>query len=168
MRTLSQIPSGGKVFIDANIFVYHFGGDGDISDACTESLLRVEERDVEAFTSTIILSEVLHRLMIVEAVEKYELPLRSIVRYLKEHPDIVMTLEKYSITPEKIRQMNVAILAVTLQDLLDSKGVRDSYGLLTNDSTSISIMNRFGVMDIATNDSDFERVNGLRVWKPLA
>jgi len=168
MRTLSQIPSCSKVFVDANIFVYHFGGDGDISDACTDFLLRVEEGDVEAFTSTIILPEILHRLMIVEAVEKYELPLRSIVRYLKEHPDIVMTLEKYSMAPEKIRQMNVTILTITLQDLLDSKGVRDSYGLLTNDSTSVSIMKRFGITDIATNDSDFERVNGLRVWKPLA
>ena len=168
MRTLSQIPLGSKVFIDANIFIYHFGGDGNISDACTEFLLRVEERDVEAFTSTIILSEVLHRLMIVEAIEKYELPLRGIVRYLKEHPDIVMTLEKYSIAPEKIYQMNVAILAVTLQDFLGSRGIRDSYGLLTNDSTSVSIMERFGITDIATNDSDFERVSGVRIWKPLA
>jgi predicted nucleic acid-binding protein len=168
MRTLSQIPSGSKVFVDANIFVYHFGSDGDISDACTEFLLRVEEREVEASTSTIILSEVLHRLMIVEAVEKYRLPLRGIVRYLKEHPDVVMTLEKYSVAPEKIRQMSVAISAIMIQDLLDSKGVRDSYGLLTNDSTSVSIMKRFGIADIATNDSDFERVNGLRVWKPLA
>jgi predicted nucleic acid-binding protein len=165
---LSQIPLGSKVFIDANIFIYHFGGDGNISDACTEFLLRVEEKDVEAFTSTIILSEVLHRLMIVEAVEKYKLPLRGIVRYLKEHPDIVMTLEKYSIAPDKIRQMNVTILTMTLQDLLDSKGVRDSDGLLTNDSTSVSIMKRFGITDIATNDNDFERVNGVRVWKPLA
>jgi predicted nucleic acid-binding protein len=165
---LSQIPLGSKVFIDANIFIYHFGGDGNISDACTEFLLRVEEKDVEAFTSTIILSEVLHRLMIVEAVEKYKLPLRGIVRYLKEHPNIVMTLEKYSTAPEKIRQMNVAIWAVTLQDFSGSKGIRDCYGLLTNDSTSVSIMERFGITDIATNDSDFERVSGLRVWKPLA
>lgn len=168
LRTLNQIPLGSKVFIDANIFIYHFSGDGHISDACTEFLFRVEERDVEAFTSTIILSEVLHRLMIVEAIEKHELPLRGIVRYLKEHPDIVMTLEKYSVAPEKIHQMNVAILAVALPDLVGSKGVRDSYGLLTNDSTSVSILERFGITDIATNDSDFERVSGLRVWKPLA
>jgi predicted nucleic acid-binding protein len=79
-----------------------------------------------------------------------------------------MTLEKYSMAPDKIRQMNVTILTITLQDLWDSKGIRDSYGLLTNDSTSVSIMKRFGTTDIATNDSDFERVSGLRVWKPLA
>lgn len=96
MRALSEIPSGSQVFIDANIFVYHFGSDGDLADACTEFLLRVENRDVRAFTSTIILAEVLHRLLIVEGVEKYGLPLKGIVRYLKEHPDVVMSLEKYS------------------------------------------------------------------------
>jgi len=167
MGALSEIPSGSQVFIDANIFVYHFGGDDDLADACTEFLLRVENRDVRAFTSTIIIAEVLHRLMIVEAVEKYGLPLKGIVKHLKEHPDVVMDLEKYSIAPEKISQMNVITLVITLEDVLDSKRTRESYGLLTNDSTSISVMERFGISNIATNDSDFERIAGVEVWKPL-
>ena len=168
MRALGEIPSGSQIFIDANIFIYHFGGNGDIADACTEFLLRVENRDVQAFTSTVILTEVLHRLMIVEAVEKYGRPLKGIVRYLKEHPDVVMSLEKYSMVPEKIQQMNVIPLLITLEDILDSKRIRESHGLLTNDSTSVSVMRRFGISNIATNDSDFERVAGIEVWKPLA
>jgi predicted nucleic acid-binding protein len=168
MRALGEIPSGSQIFIDANIFIYHFGGNGDIADACTEFLLRVENRDVQAFTSTVILTEVLHRLMIVEAVEKYGRPLKGIVRYLKEHPDVVMSLEKYSMVPEKIQQMNVIPLLITLEDILDSKRIRESHGLLMNDSTSVSIMKRFGIPNIATNDSDFERVAGIEVWKPLA
>lgn len=168
MRALNEIPSGSQVFIDANIFIYHFGGDGDIADACTEFLLRVENRDVRACTSTIILAEVLHRLIIIEAIEKYGLPLKGIVKHLEEHPDVVMGLDKYSIAPEKIRQMNVITLVITLEDVLDSKRTRESCGLLTNDSTSISVMKRFGIPNIATNDSDFERVAGIEVWKPLA
>jgi predicted nucleic acid-binding protein len=168
MGALGEIPSGSQVFIDANIFIYHFGGDGDIADACTEFLLRVENRDVRAFTSTVILTEVLHRLMIIEAIEKYDLPLKGIVKHLKEHPDVVMGLDKYSIAPEKIRQMNVITLVITLEDVLDSKRTRESYGLLTNDSMSISVMKRFGISNIATNDSDFERIAGIEVWKPLA
>lgn len=167
MRVLSGIPSGSQIFIDANIFIYHFGSDGALADACTEFLLRVENRDVRAFTSTIILAEVLHRLMIVEAIEKYGPPLKGMVKYLKEHPDVVMGLEKYSTAPEKIHQMNVITLAVTLRDVLDSKRMREAHGLLTNDSTSVSMMKRFGIPNIATNDSDFERVAGIEVWKPL-
>jgi predicted nucleic acid-binding protein len=94
--------------------------------------------------------------------------LKGIVKHLKEHPDVVMGLDKYSIAPEKIRQMNVITLVITLEDVLDSKRTRESYGLLTNDSMSISVMKRFGISNIATNDSDFERIAGIEVWKPLA
>jgi len=167
MSALSELPSGSQIFIDANIFVYHFGGEDALADACTEFLLRVENRDVRAFTSTMVLAEVLHRLMIVEAVEKYGRPLKGIVRYLKEHPDVVMGLGKYSIAPEKICQMNVITLVTTLEDVLDSKRIRESSGLLTNDSVSVSVMKRFGILNIASNDSDFERVAGIEVWKPL-
>jgi predicted nucleic acid-binding protein len=79
-----------------------------------------------------------------------------------------MSLEKYSMVPEKIQQMNVIPLLIALEDILDSRRIRESCGLLTNDSTSVSIMKRFGIPNIATNDSDFERVAGIEVWKPLA
>lgn len=165
---LADIPSDSSIFVDANIFIYHFADEGDVATACTELLLRVEEQDIKAFASTIVLSEVLHRLMIAEAVEKHGLPLKGIVRYLKKHPDIVAGLKKRSQATEKIQEMGVTILPVLPRGILDSADVRASYGLLINDSIIVPVMNRMGLSNLATNDGDFERVTGLRVWKPVS
>ena len=40
------------------------------------------------------------------------------------------------------------------------------YGLLTGDSIILAVMERYKLIDLATNDPDFERVPGIRVWMP--
>ncbi|MCK4734821.1 MAG: PIN domain-containing protein [Methanophagales archaeon] len=45
------------------------------------------------------------------------------------------------------------------------KAIKD-YALLTNDAFHVATMKRYGITNIATNDPDFERVNGTKVWKP--
>jgi hypothetical protein len=44
--------------------------------------------------------------------------------------------------------------------------LREAYYLLTNDSLNHYIMKVNGIRDIATNDSDFEQVDWITVWKP--
>jgi predicted nucleic acid-binding protein len=39
------------------------------------------------------------------------------------------------------------------------------YALLTNDAFSVVTMKRYGIINIATNDPDFERVKWIKVWK---
>ena len=65
--TLDQIPGGESVFMDSNIFIYHFTG---VSDRCTEFLMRCEQGDLNGVTSVSVLPEVLHRLMMVEVVKR--------------------------------------------------------------------------------------------------
>ena len=55
------------VFIDANIFIYHFAG---ISKQCTHLFERIRDGKLTGLVNTIILAEVLHRRMIAEAIEK--------------------------------------------------------------------------------------------------
>ena len=64
---LEEIPSGTRVLIDSNVFICHFL---DISQSCTDFLCRVEDEEVIGYISTVVLAEVLHRLMIAEVVEK--------------------------------------------------------------------------------------------------
>jgi len=40
------------------------------------------------------------------------------------------------------------------------------FGLLISDATHIAIMKAQGIANIATNDVDFERVNGIVIFKP--
>lgn len=65
--TLADLQNGDRLFIDANIFIYHFGGQ---SPECKTFLERCARRELVGYTATVNLAEVLHRLMIAEAVEK--------------------------------------------------------------------------------------------------
>jgi predicted nucleic acid-binding protein len=79
--TLKQIVSGTKVFIDANIFIYHFTG---VSDECSDFLNRCERGDIFGITSANVLLEVLHRLMMIEAIRKKIVRPPNIVKKLKK------------------------------------------------------------------------------------
>jgi predicted nucleic acid-binding protein len=56
--TLEDLPDGARVFVDANILIYHFSG---ISSDCRTFLERCEARQVESLTGTHIVLEVAHR-----------------------------------------------------------------------------------------------------------
>ena len=45
---IDAIPDGTLVFVDANIFIYHFAG---VSDKCTRFLQRVLKGEVKAVVS---------------------------------------------------------------------------------------------------------------------
>ncbi len=69
--TLTNIPDGETVFIDANIFVYAFGGHVTFATQCTELLERVEQKRLLGVASAAIVSEVAHRIMTIEACETF-------------------------------------------------------------------------------------------------
>ncbi|MBI3990361.1 MAG: type II toxin-antitoxin system VapC family toxin [candidate division NC10 bacterium] len=164
--TLSEIPSATEIFIDANIFVYHFSGPTALTPACSAFLRRIEDRDLAGFTSLIVVAEVLHRLMIIEATETLQVEARQVVRYLKEHPTEVRKLTGHLVVPEKIQAIGVHILTPTFDDLLASQEEKLTFGFLTNDAMNLAVMKRHHLTHIATNDPDFARVESLKVWSP--
>ena len=62
---LAEARDGDRVFIDANIFIYHFGGR---SLECKKFLERCARRLLLGYTATPVIGEVLHRRMIAEAI----------------------------------------------------------------------------------------------------
>jgi hypothetical protein len=63
----ADLASGESVFLDANSFIYHFTSHALFGPACRDLLRRIDQKDLLGFTSTHILSEVSHRMMIIEA-----------------------------------------------------------------------------------------------------
>ena len=80
---LAEVPSATEIFIDANIFVYHFSGPTELTPACSTFLRRIEDHDLAGLTSLTVVAEVLHRLMIIEATETLHVEARQVVRYLR-------------------------------------------------------------------------------------
>jgi predicted nucleic acid-binding protein len=160
---LADLKAGDSVFIDANIFIYHIGGQ---SSQCKDLLERCARRELVGYTATPILAEVLHRLMVAEAIQKGLVTAKTAVRKLREKPALVKQLTRYNEDVNKISQMNLVILSLTLEVLSASEEIRKNEGLLTNDSLVVALMRDQGLTKLATSDNDFQRVPGLEVYQP--
>jgi hypothetical protein len=68
--TLAELLDGHSVFIDANIFIYHFGGH---SPQCKAFLERCARRELLGYTSTPVLAEVLHRQYLASGMSQQEI-----------------------------------------------------------------------------------------------
>jgi len=160
---LDEIKTGSEVFVDSNIFIYHFTG---VSDECGNFLNRCEQGDLTAITSVNVILEVLHRLMMVEAVKKKLVKPPNIVRKLNKSPENIKGLNEYFMNTQKINEMGVAIRPVTFETVIKSHMVRMTYGLMVNDSIIAASMQEEGLNLLATNDTGFEKVDEIHVYSP--
>ena len=65
--SVDDLLAGDAVFVDANIFTYHFQPHPTWGASCTRLLQRIENQELNGFTSIAVLGEVAHRLMTIEA-----------------------------------------------------------------------------------------------------
>ena len=159
----SELKNNNRVFIDANIFIYNFTG---LSRECKNLLLKCENEEIKGYTSTSILAEVLHRLMIAEAIEKGYISEKNPVKKLKEQPEVIKNLSTYNICVDKIFDMNINIIDLSSEIFRSSAHIRNSDYLLVNDSLVVSAMKYFEITNLATNDYDFDKIEWIKVYKP--
>ncbi len=161
--SLSEIRSGTRLFIDSNIFIYHFTG---ASDECTELLYRCEHEELAGYTSTGVIAEVTHRLMMLEAVSKKLVRPPNLVKKLTKKPQIIKNLTEYFIQVQKIPDMGVSVVPLTWEMISLSHPLRLEYGLMVNDSLVLSCMKTEGIHAVASADKAFRRVRNIELFEP--
>ena len=161
-----NIPNGELVFIDANIFYYHFVSVPPLTVECKTFLQRVEQVDVTGVTATSTIAETQHKVMLAEAVQKYGLPRQGLVRRLTQTPKLIAGLSHHQIVPGAIVEMNVRIETLTTAILQRAAQLSVRHELLTNDAIMLAYMEKLGITHLATNDDDFDPLAGITVWKP--
>ncbi len=157
------LPEGERVFLDANVFVYHFSG---VSAECRRLLEACEQGALRGVTSVIVLAEVRHRLMLLEAVGKRLVTAGNVVRKLRERPDVMRALTACHEQVERIPLMGVEVLPLDLRQLLGAADLQRRFGLLTNDALLAATALDAEIEHFASADADFERVEGLAVHAP--
>ncbi|MBM3333458.1 type II toxin-antitoxin system VapC family toxin [Candidatus Sumerlaeota bacterium] len=161
--TFDDIPEGAAVLLDSNIFVYAFA---EKSPECSTLIQRCKGGKIFGVVSVFTLAEVCHKTMGIEAAA---LVGRSAVpaKYLKDHPETTTKLTRYaSFMEDVILRCNLGIVESSDTDLLRSQAIRNRYGMLTTDSINVQVLLEYGIPAIATNDMDFERIEGIRVFMP--
>jgi predicted nucleic acid-binding protein len=160
---LDSLKEKTMVFIDANIFIYHFTG---VSEESSFFLSQCEAGRCTGITSANVILEVLHRLMMVEAVHKGLIHPPNLITKLTKHPEIIKQLHDYFTNTQKIEQMGIQIKPVSAETILKSQNNRIRYGLMVCDSIIITIMEEEGISFLATKDQDFNAVMGVTILSP--
>ena len=111
-----DLQSGDRLFLDANIFVYHFLG---ISTECRQLLSRCHQGDLTGVTATFVVAEVMHRLMTAEAVARGLITSSQVVKKLREHPDIVQQLRTMGTVPKPGTPADLAALIVAHRERME-------------------------------------------------
>lgn len=165
---LASLPANTEIFVDANIFIYHFNGK---SATCTAFVERIANDDVMAYVNTQVLSDLLHKLMCAEAVAKRLITNASadkMKKWLAANRAAAAKLRKYQAQFEYLLGIGVKVMPVTRKTLVDSKRDRAAHALMIGDSLNICSMgrNKPRLSHIATRDGDFGHISTLTVWQP--
>jgi len=168
---LADYVADEEIFIDANIFSY-FALQNPLHQAsCTAFLERVEAGQVRGVTSNFVLNEVVYVLLIGRGSELLN---TDKVRKVKDKlaVDEGFAAQCYQACVEfidyldvlKVKGLIVFDVGYNLMSIALEMG--SCYRLLPTDALHAAACQFYGIWHIATNDSHFEQVDFLQVWKP--
>ena len=160
---LDSLANGSLVFIDANIFIYHFTA---ASPSCHQFLSRCSSGEFLAITSLPVLLEVAHRLMVIEAQQNRLVRGLNPSQKLAHSPTLVKKLHLYKEWTLAIPRMGIEVEEITFSDLLMSMGMRPKTGLLTLDALILAVMTRLNIPNLASADQGFSRIEGVKLFSP--
>jgi predicted nucleic acid-binding protein len=154
------------VFVDANTFVYYFEPHPVFGPACQQLFLRIENNELQGFTSAQVLGDVVHRVMTLEAASLFGRLMTGMASWLKQHPAEVQRLLRHRLAVDDISLIGIQILPVTGSLVSLAADLSQRFGLLTNDALVLSVMRHHGLTLLASHDADFDRVPGLARYAP--
>ena len=138
-----------------------------MSYAKVSFLERIEKKQIIGVTSTLVVQEATHRLMIMEAATNIrDIKSKDLVKHLKAHPGIVKKLIDHHSIPEKIASFNLEIVPPDMDAIIRSQEMKRRFGLLSNDSLTLQIMEDLKINNLASNDAVFEMVTFIKLYKP--
>jgi predicted nucleic acid-binding protein len=165
--TLADIPAGATIFADANVLLFAIAPDPVYGPACEAFLDRSENQEIAVVTSTHILGEVVHRLMTIEAAERFGWPVAGIANRLRRHPAEVQQLIRPERGLDEINAARVTVLPIAPQLVSLAAATCRQTGLLYGDALVVAVMRDQGLTALASLDADFDRVPGLTRYAPV-
>ena len=164
--TLDQVPAGARVFVDSNILVYHFQPHPGFGLMCHRLLERIERQDLEGYTSTNLLGELAHRLMVIEAGALPGWAGGKVLNRLKQQPGVVKQLTLFQTAVESVLQSKIRVLAIPPILVATAAALSRQNGLLTNDAIILALMQAHGLTHLASHDAHFDSVPAITRYAP--
>lgn len=144
------------IFIDANVFIYFFRLHSGYSNACQQFFLNLVDGKFKGFTTTFVIEEVAYILLIRAIADDFS---NHPIEVIRENPEVV---GKYTDRLHKainiIFSMDNLTVLDTPAELFYSMIDGMQHGLLTRDALYLAVMDQNHIQNIASFDSDFDRV----------
>ena len=166
---LSEYIKSECIFIDANIFLDYSLPDPKYGKSAAYFLEKIELNEIKAVTTPIVLDEVSfiilmykgslllktqNRKMIIETIKKDRTFSNLCYEMVEEFNEFLSCLKGLRIVP------------VNYEEYKHASELGKKYLLLPSDALHASVMKKNKIHNIATRDGDFERIEGITVWKP--
>ena len=164
--TLDQLPAGVHGFVDSNILVYHFQPHPGFGPMCHRLLERIERQDIEGSTSTHVLGELAHRLMVIEAGTLPGWAGGKVLNRLKQQPGAVQQLTLFQTAVEAVLQSRIRVLTIPASLVSTAATLSRQHGLLATDAVILALMQAHRLTDLVSHDAHFDAVPGLRRYVP--
>jgi hypothetical protein len=156
-----------EIFLDANVFLYELTAHSRWGQSCHQFIKKIEGGAISGFTSSAVIAEVVHKLMLLEACDRFHVQMHEAIDYLKRHFHKIKILNNYRNALEHIYNLpNLTILEITNSIFIQSHTLIRKYQLLSSDAVHAALCQVHNIQHIATNDKDFIRVRTLTVWQP--
>jgi predicted nucleic acid-binding protein len=164
--TFDDLPAGASVFVDANPFIYHCTPEPTFGAVCRVLMERIARREVTAVTSAHVLTNVAHRMMTIEAMQRFSWPEAGIASRLNRHHDQIRTLDRHRQAIDDIGKIGVRVTPVTDRLVAAAAIISQQLGLLSGDALVVAVMQDEGLTHLASHDTDFDRIPGITRFGP--
>jgi predicted nucleic acid-binding protein len=153
-----------KVFVDSNILMYALSKNSVYHQDCKQFISRIADGEIFGFLNPFVMSEVLFKNVIASVIKEYH-P-KDLIHFIKRHPHVLK--ERKPIYKKTLRLLDLSLTMLSTDREICMKAVTLSteYALLPNDAIHAATCSVHNIEHVATNDSDFERVSFLNIWKP--
>lgn len=168
---LREFKDSERIYIDSTIFVSHHSKDAVDRKECTAFLRAIENGNINAATSSIAIDETAYILLKFKAAEilntdRHYKILDALRHDRKVFDEAWVVVQEHIDYVEALRAKNVLQIFTQTADPLAASDLARNYQLLPRDASHLGVMLKHLINNIATGDSDFERVKGIKVWRP--
>lgn len=129
-------------FIDSNVFFYAKIFDREYGDACARVLGKIEEGELGAATSSLVVVE------LANALRKYGLS--------DEVKDVV----------DAVFSLDIRVFEVDSMDVRTAARIYDEFRVSPYDCVHVAVMKKAGTVEIISADKDFDKIEWIRRRDP--
>ena len=167
-KNLRDFSGREAIFIDANIFLHHAF---DMNPVSVEFLKAVESSNLKAYTSALVIEEITFKLIMQSAsnfLERLTLSgVKTLLRDKKAKERIFKPVIEYRGYLDMLKSFGLTVLDLTDKDMALAIQKAKVHGLVAADAAHLAVMERKGIVHMASGDRDFELVDDLTLWSPM-